>query len=141
VLPITELSMSALRSIGWLLAVALVTANFPSRAQNAEPTPRGEACFYFNEFESWRAPDDRTILIRVGLSRFFRLDLSGRCGGITRASSHLVNRVQGVTRICRPVDWNLTVVDSVGFEQRCVVKAMTMLTPEEVASIPPKLKP
>ena len=133
--------MSSLRSIGWLLATALVTANFPSQAQTAEPPKAGEACFYFNEFESWRAPDDRTILIRVGLSRFYRLDLSGRCGGITRASSHLVNRVQGVTRICRPVDWSLSVVDSVGFEQRCVVKAMTMLTPEEVAAIPAKVRP
>jgi hypothetical protein len=132
--------MSSLRSI-CVLAAALLPASFPSQAQNSEPSQSGGACFYFNQFESWRAPDDKTILIRVGLSRFYRLDLSGRCGGITRASSHLVNRVQGVTRICRPVDWNLTVVDSVGFEQRCLVKSMTMLTPEEVASIPAKFKP
>ena len=133
--------MSSLRFIGCVLAAALLTASFPSQAQNSQPSQSGGACFYFNQFESWRAPDDKTILIRVGLSRFYRLDLGGRCGGITRASSHLVNRVQGTTLICRALDWNLAVVDSAGFEQRCIVKSMTNLNPDEVASIPDKFRP
>jgi len=134
--------MSSLRSIGVAIAAACLAASFPSQAQNANVSRPGDACFYSNQFESWRAPDDKTIIIRVGLSRYYRLDFVGSCIGITWPSSHLVTRVHGADLICKPLDWDLTVVDSAGgFEHACIVKSMTQLTPEEVASIPAKFKP
>jgi hypothetical protein len=40
------------------------------------------------------------------------------------------------------LDWDLAVADSPqGFAQACIVKSMTKLSPEEVASIPAKFKP
>jgi hypothetical protein len=124
------------------LAAACLAASFPSQAQNPDSTPKREACFYSNQFENWRAPDDKTILIRVGVSRFYRLDLVGSCNGLTWPNAYLVNRIHGPSLICRPVDWDLSVSDSPhGLEHGCIVKSMTQLTPEEVASIPAKFKP
>ena len=134
--------MSTLRTMGVALAAAFLAASFPSQAQDSNAPQKRGACFFSNQFESWRAPDDKTIFIRVGLSRFYRLDLAGACGGITRPFSYLVNRIRGSNLICKPIDWDLAVADSPnGFEQGCIVKSMTRLTPEEVASIPPKFKP
>jgi len=134
--------MSTLRTLGVAIAAALLAASFPSQAQNSGSTPERGACFFSNQFESWRAPDDKTIFIRVGLSRFYRLDLAAACSGITWPSSHLINRIHGPNTICKPLDWDLSVSDSAGgFAQGCIVKSMTKLTPEEVASIPPKFKP
>lgn len=133
--------MSPLRSLGIAIALTCLAASIPSQAQNSESPPKGDACFYSNQFESWRAPDNKTIIVRVGLSRFYRLDLAAPCSGITTPLSHLITRVHGTSTICKPLDWDLAVADSLGFEQACIVKSMTMLTPEEVASIPPKFKP
>ena len=33
----------------------------------------GGACFFSRNFQQWRAPDANTILIRVGVNRFYRL--------------------------------------------------------------------
>jgi hypothetical protein len=66
----------------------------------------------------------------------------GRAVGSPRPFAYLVNRIHGSNMICKPVDWDLGVADSPsGFEQACIVKSMTRLTPEEVASIPAKFKP
>jgi hypothetical protein len=116
--------------------------SFPSQAQNSDSPQQRGAYFFSNQFENWRAPDDKTILIRVGLSRFYKLDLAAPCSGITWPSSHLINRIHGPNTICSPLDWDLAVADSPqGFAQACIVKSMTKLSPEEVASIPAKFKP
>jgi len=135
--------MSFSRYLGVAIGAALLAANFPSQAQNSDAAPQGSACFYSNQFDSWRAPDDKTIFIRVGVSRFYRLDLAGPCSGITQPFAYLVNRVHGPNLICKPLDWDLSVSDSPtgGFEHACIVKSMTKPTPDEVASIPAKFKP
>ena len=132
---------SSLRGVGVALALTILAASFPSQAQNSGPSSE-RACFFSHQFESWRAPDDKTILIRVGLSRYYRLDLAASCSGITWPFAHLINRIHGPNTICSPLDWDLAVGDSSqGFQQACIVRSMTKLAPEEVASIPAKFKP
>src|SRR5262249_45850660 len=120
--------MSSIRSIAIAIAAASLAASFPSQAQNSDAQQQ-RACFFSNQFESWRAPDDETILIRVGLSRYYRLDLAGPCTGITWPFARLINRIHGPDVICKPLDWDLSVSDSPsgGFGHACIVKAMTRL--------------
>jgi len=126
----------------FVIVMACIAGAFPSRAQNSDPAQKHDACFFSNQFENWRAPDDRTLLIRVGLKRYYRLDLSASCPGITWPDAHLINHIRGSDVICRPIDWDLKVGQSVGgFAQACIVKSMTMLSPAEVESIPRQLKP
>jgi hypothetical protein len=111
------------------------------RAQPAEP-PRRTACFFSREFQQWRAPDANTILIRVGVNRFYRLDLAAACPPLLFPNAHLVTVFHGSDAVCAPIDWDLRVAQyPEGVAEQCVVKAMTQLTPAEVASIPPRFRP
>ena len=109
----------------------------------AQPTPQHSSCFFVSQFESWRAPDDKTIFIRVGMSRYYRLDLGSSCSRLQAPDVHLVMNVSGSDTICTPLDWDLKVADSPpdGISTPCIVKAMTELSPADVAAIPKKFKP
>src|SRR5215831_11034721 len=134
--------MSCWRTMGVALALTVLAASFPSQAQNSDAQPQRRACFFSNQFESWRAPDDKTILIRVGLTRYYRLDLSASCSGLTSPGARLINRVHGSNLICKPIDWDISVEESTGgFGHGCIVKSMTELSPDEVASLPSRNKP
>ena len=125
-----------------LLFLAASAVGLPSQAQSPKPAKKHDACFFSTQFASWRAPDDKTILIRVGLSQYYRIDLSASCSGLTSPGARLVNRVHGSDLICKPVDWDISVEESTGgFGHGCIVKSMTELAPDEVASLPSRFKP
>ena len=105
-------------------------------------------CFSMRDFENWKAPDAQTIYIRVGLSRYYRLDLSAPCQTLKSVSSHLITKTRGSDQVCSGIDWDLAVSDSTGpigshtgFKQTCIVKTQTPLSPAEVSAIPKEFKP
>jgi hypothetical protein len=117
----------------------------PAFAQdNAGPPPR---CFSMHDFSNWKAPDARTIYIRVNVNRFYRLDLSAPCQSLMYPDSHLITKVRGSDQVCDGLDWDLSVSDSSGmtrgggFKEACIVKTQTPLSAAEVAAIPRKFRP
>ncbi|HEX5278630.1 MAG TPA: DUF6491 family protein [Micropepsaceae bacterium] len=111
------------------------------RAQPEQPD-RVRACFFSRDFQQWRAPDASTIMIRVGVNRFYRLDLSAPCPTLQFPSTYLVNVFRGSDAVCGPLDWDIRVAQyPAGVTEQCIVKSMTQLTPEQVAAIPPRLRP
>ena len=46
----------------------------------------------------------------------------------------------GTDVVCRPIDLDLKVAGTIGLSP-CIVKSITKLTPPQIASLPPKLKP
>lgn len=127
------------------IAVSLIAALLLApalRAQPEQPPNRGRACFFSREFEQWRSPDASTIIIRVGINRFYRLDLSVPCATLQFPDAHLVNVFHGTDTICGPLDWDIRAAQyPAGITQACIVKSMTRLTPEQVAAIPPRFRP
>jgi hypothetical protein len=124
------------------LFLAASAVGLPSQAQNPKPAEKHDGCFFSNQFESWRAPDDKTILIRVGLTRYYRLDLSASCSGLTSPGARLISRLHGSGLICKPIDWDISLEESTGgFGHGCIVKSMTELAPDEVASLPSRYRP
>lgn len=126
-------------------AMGLTVLSAPAFAEDmARPAPR---CFSMQEFQGWKAPDARTIYIRVGVNDFYRLDLSAPCQSLLYPDSHLITKVRGSDQVCSGVDWDLSVSDSsgmtrgAGFKEACIVKTQTPLSPAEVAQIPKKFKP
>ena len=131
-------------SIGRIVSLALVTTALLATMVRAQPeAPRGGgACFFSRDFQQWRAPDPNTILIRVGVNRFFRLDLTAPCRTLQFPDAHLVTTFRGSDTVCSPLDWDLRVSQSpAGITEQCIVRSMTQLTPEQVASIPPRFRP
>lgn len=133
-----------------LLAVAtLATASFATtfgllraQTQPVQAQMPGK-CFYITQFRSWRAPDAKTIVIRVNLHDYYRLDLSGECGLLTFPGTHLITKTRGPETVCSALDWDLSVAESEpgAIPEPCIVKTMTPMTPADVAALPPKFRP
>ena len=132
-----------MKKLAVILTVAsLVTLTAPAIAQ---PAAKGETtghCFFSNQFENWKAADAKTIYIRVGLHRYFRLDLSGPCPSLMWPGAFLITKIHGPDSICSAIDWDLHVATSWrDIPEACIVKQMTELTPAEAAALPKKIKP
>ncbi len=111
-------------------------------ATSAAPSGSTNQCFFSSQFESWRAPDAKTIYIRVNLHNYYRLDLANRCSGLLSPDAHLITKLHGPDTICSPLDWDLKVAQGYpSIPEPCIVKAMTKLSPAEVQAIPKKFKP
>jgi hypothetical protein len=116
-------------------ALAFSTLLTASTAEAAHST-----CFWSSEYWRWKAPDAKTIYIRVGNSRFFRLDLVSTCHTLELPNAQLVTTIRGSNLICTGLDWDLKAMHD-GAAEGCIVRTMTAMTPAEVAAIPPKFKP
>src|ERR1700744_3320480 len=117
-----------------LLGVSLLSAPAFADDNMNQPAPR---CFSMRDFENWKAPDAKTLYIRVGVTRFYRLDLSAPCTQLTYAGSHLITKTRGSDQVCSGLDWDLSVSDSSGlgigragggFRQARIVKTQTPLS-------------
>ena len=125
-----------------ILALAVLASGVaPAGAQPAPPQQR--ACFELNQMQGWKSPDNKTIFIRVNISQYFRLDLSAACPMLTMPESHLITKARGSELICWAIDWDLSVSEPPpgAIPEPCIVRQMTLLTPQEAAAIPPKFKP
>jgi hypothetical protein len=121
-----------------LLAAAGVLAALAGPALAAAPADKkaaDEHCFFHFWWDSWHAPDDKTILMRVNVKEYYRLDLAGRSLILTDPTAHLISRITGPTTICSPLDLDLKVSDGHSIDP-LFPKSLTKLTPEQVALIP-----
>ena len=108
----------------------------------AQPARPAGQCFNTTEMGNWRAADASTLYVRVRLNQIYRLDLKGRCTLLTAPGARLITKFRGSNLVCSPLDWDLKVSAGIGSnEEPCVVKAMTALSPEEVAALPKKVTP
>jgi hypothetical protein len=127
-----------MRRAAVVLFLGLWTGAAPAPAQ-----PVQRACFPITEFRSWKALDSRTIFIRVGFDRIFRLDLANTCSLLTSPASHLITKTRGPDLVCSPIDWDLSVSQPPpgNIPEHCIVTKMRLLLPNEVARIPPRFRP
>jgi hypothetical protein len=124
-----------------LISAALASAGSLAADAPAPPAPKSSLCFRPDAFQSWKAPNDTTIYIRLDHHRYYRLTLAARCPEVLQPDSHLVTRFDGANMVCDALDWNIRVIGALGFSQPCIVKAMTPLSPAEVTAIPKELRP
>lgn len=123
-----------------ILALAVLVMGFaPAGAQQ----PAQNVCFPLHQMQGWKAPDNKTIYIRVNMSQYYRLDMSASCPMLTMPESHLITRSRGSDLICSAIDWDLSVSEPPpgAIPVPCIVRQMTLLTPQEVTAIPSKFKP
>lgn len=109
-------------------------------------TAQPPKCFSLRDYENWKAPDARTIYIKVSVNHYYRLDLSSDCVGLKWPGVHLVTKARGSDQICDALDWDISASTRQfgqpgGMEMRCIVKKMTPLSDADVAAIPPGFKP
>jgi hypothetical protein len=114
---------------------------------SAQPSPgvksKVDQCFYSNQFQGFRAINDRSFYMRAGANDIYRIDLSSSCPALQYPDARLITVVRGSNLICGPLDWDLKVAQGGPGEiaEPCIVSAQTHLTKEEGAAIPKKLRP
>lgn len=109
---------------------------------NASPANAGgRSCFWANQVNSWTASDDeKTAYLKVGVNDVYKAELFGRCQDLDTTQTIGLQSRSGGNSICDGLDVVLIVESALG-PQRCMVTRMSKLTPEEIAALPPKLKP
>jgi Family of unknown function (DUF6491) len=120
-------------------AAALLALSSTAASAANKPAAKNE-CFWARNVTSFAAPNDKTLYVRVGVNQVFRFEMFGSCPEIDwNQRLALVSR--GGDNICSGMDAEV-VTHSPGIgPQRCAVRSMHKLTPEEVAALPPKAKP
>jgi hypothetical protein len=123
-----------------LLTVAFLAITVgPATAETVKPAGQ---CFSSTQMGNWRAGDASTLYIRVRLNQIYRIDLKNRCSFLTAPGARLITTFRGSNLVCSPLDWDLKVSSGIGGAvEPCMVKAMTPLSPEEIAALPKKAMP
>ena len=123
---------AALMSIG---AAAPGAAKSP--LEGAEKPKR--QCFWTSQINGFASDDDRIVNVRVGVKDVYQFEMFGRCHEIDWQNKiALVSR--GGSSICTGMDADIVTPTSIG-PQRCPVRAVRKLTPEEVKALPKRAKP
>jgi hypothetical protein len=129
---------ASLRRVSAGLVGAALAVSAPALAAAATPT-KPQNCFFTTQWAGWHAPNPTSIYLRVNLHDIYRVDLEGSSPMLTWPEVHLVNVVNGPDTVCGPLDLQLSVVeDGGGAREPLIAKAVTKLTPEQVAAIPKK---
>lgn len=115
-------------------AAGVVQAQTPQMAAKKPPGARVD-CFFNRQVRNYTtANDDKTVYIRAG-SNSYRLETFGRCLDLSNAlqigfDSH------PSSSICSAQDVTLIVQSNGMGPQRCAVRTLEKLTPEQVAALP-----
>ena len=136
--PLARVALIGLAVAGFSASAALA---HQAPAEPAKPAKPPRQCFYLSDWRGWTAPDKNTLYMKVRGRDVYRVDLAYGSNQLTWPGSHLVSVVRGPDSVCHPLDLDLRVSDGFGFAMPIRAKAITKLTPEEIAALPKKSRP
>ena len=120
------------------LAATLALLALAGSAADAAAKPQ-RSCFYARNVDSFRAPDDKTVYLKVGVRDVYQLDLMGPCPDVNWSERiGIVSR--GSDWICTGLDAEILAPSTIG-PHRCPVQILRKLTREEAAALPPRSRP
>lgn len=120
--------------------VLLGAASAATLADADTPTSKApRQCFWASSVNGFAAVDDRTVNLSVGARDVYQLELFAPCHDVKWTETIGVES-RGDSTICSGFDATIIAPSTIG-PQRCAVRNVRKLTPEEVASLPAKQKP
>ena len=130
-LPLAAAVMAALLAAG--------PTGAADKPANASAKPQNQ-CFWTSMVNGFAAPDDHTLNVRVGVRDVYQFEMFGPCPDIDW-NQRLALVSHSGSSICTGMDAEV-ITHSPGIgRQRCAVRSMRKLTPEEVAALPKRGKP
>lgn len=124
-------------------AAILLLASVATGASAEEAKPKTESaprqCFWTRSINGFNAVDDTHVNLRVGVKDVYQLELLQPCHDIDWADKIAIQS-RGSSWICSGLDATVIAPSPIG-PQRCMVKTVRKLSPEEVAALPAKAKP
>lgn len=117
-------------------------ASAPAYARDSAVAATGAPqCFASRDVHNHTVGDPRTLYLQVGVSRVYRVEMSTPClAGATPSDPLIIRNDTGALSICQPIELDVGVMHG-GFENRCIVSAITPLSPDEAAALPRRLRP
>ena len=127
----THVTLTAAAAAILALSATAVAAKSPSGPQRQ--------CFWTRNADGFAAADEHTLNVRVGVRDVYQFEMFGPCPDIDwNQRIALVSR--GGSTICTGMDAEVVTHSPIG-PQRCAVRSVRKLTPEEIAALPPRAKP
>lgn len=134
-------SAAALAAFAASAAQAQPQSQPQAGAKPASSPPRQDSCFNARFVNSFSAPDEETVYVRVGARDVYRLKLFAPCLNVDWTTGVGLKSRTGSDWICQGFDAEL-IVPNRGFgPQRCQVSEVKKLTPAEIAALPKKARP
>jgi len=122
-----------------LLTLGAATAGSPEAPKTAKAAKARGQCFWTDQVNNFASSDDRIVNLRVGVKDYYQLEMLGRCQDVDWTQSiAIVSR--GSSSICTGLDAEIIAPTPIG-PQRCAVKTVRKLTPEEVKALPRRARP
>ncbi|MGK6354802.1 DUF6491 family protein [Sphingomonas sp. DT-207] len=118
----------------WLLLAALAPAGCAAPPTANTAPQSGRSCFWGSQVSGFSDAGADKALVRIGTRETWELTLSGGCPDVDWAM-RIGIRSRGGDRICTGVDAELLVPGASGSGfQRCLVRGVRKLSPEEAAA-------
>ena len=119
-------------------ALFALSATAASAADKPAKTSHND-CFWTRNVDGFAAPDEHTLNVRVGVRDVYQFEMLGSCPDIDwNQRIALISR--SGSNICSGMDAEVVSHSPIG-PQRCAVRSVRKLTPEEIAALPPRAKP
>jgi hypothetical protein len=98
-------------------------------------------CFYTRDIRGHTIASPHTIYLNIDDRQVWQIETNNNCGAGAIPTDTLIihNNPAGIS-ICKPIDFDVGVAMG-GFNNRCIIKSMTLLTKQQVDAIPKKLRP
>jgi hypothetical protein len=121
-----------------LIVLSAASAAFAADAPAAKPKAQRQ-CFWTRNVTGFAAADENTLNVRVNVRDVYQFEMFGRCPDIDwNQRIALVSR--GGSSICDGMDAEVITHSPLG-PQRCQVRSVKKLTPEEIAALPKRARP
>jgi len=127
----THVALAAGAAALLALSATAATAKSPPGAQRQ--------CFWTRNADGFAAADEHTLNVRVGVRDVYQFEMFGPCPDIDWNQRIALISRSGST-ICTGMDAEVVTRSPIG-PQRCPVRSVRKLTPEEIAALPPRAKP
>lgn len=122
-----------------LLISGAAAGEAPSGKGAAKPPTDRRQCFLASNVTNFAAADDKTLYVRVGVKDVYQFDMFGHCPDIDwNQRLALVSRTS--SWICDGMDADVVTRTAIG-RQRCPVRSIRKLTPDEVTALPKRAQP
>jgi len=120
-------------------ALLALSAAAAGAADNPAKAPTRNQCFWTRNADGFAAADEHTLNVRVGVRDVYQFEMLGSCPDIDwNQRIALISR--SGSNICTGMDAEVVTHSPIG-PQRCAVRSMRKLTPEEIAALPRRAKP
>ena len=120
---------------GAAAAVTVLTVTF--QPVQAPAAGRPAECFYLNQVLNRTMPDYRTMYLRLGPHRYYRIDFGADCNNVG-TEPLIIHPIANNGEICGA---NSVQISVAGTHQGCIPTDVVRLTDDEVAAIPAKDRP